>query len=150
MFQRTMFSWQHWAVVISEQTRLKSQWSNSGSLFAVPHKNHFRHSLPDEFLSRAGCGSKYGAFIGKCASEASSDYCPKRDRPCSEASLVLMSPWGLTRGHLVFNKLGAGSSTQRLWASRHIHISRVWVCSAAVKKKLGLQVHTFCRDDLQV
>lgn len=136
MFQRTMFSWQHWAVVISEQTRLKfvSQWSISGSLFAVPHKNHFQHSLPDEFPLCAGCGPKYGAFIGKRATEGSSDYCPKRDRPCSEASLVLMTPWGLARGHLVFNQLGAGSSTQRLWASRHIHISRVCVCSAVIKQ----------------
>jgi len=72
----------------------------------MPHKNHFRHSLPDELPLRAGCGQKYGAFIRKCATEGSSVYCPKRDRPCSEASPVLMSTWGLARGHLVFNHLG--------------------------------------------
>lgn len=139
MFQRTRFSWQHQAVVISEQTRLKFvfQWRSLGSLFAMPHKDHFRCSLPDEFLPCAGGGQKHDTFIRRCATDARSVCSPEETGHALKASLVLTC-WG----HLVFNQLGAGSTIQRHWASTPIHVSRVRICSAVVK-------HQACRYVLQ-
>jgi len=93
MLQRAGFSWQHQAVVISEQTRLKfmSQRSNTGSLVDVLHKDRFRRSLPHEFPPCAGDGQKCGAFARRTSGA--------RSVPAPKASLAYPSLWDTARGH---------------------------------------------------